>query len=57
MSLINAIKDSLVAEDQKILSSLDLSKTNEEIIDDMTKAKLLKFKKNDHENKKAEQAE
>lgn len=51
MTLINLIKDNLREDDKKILSMIDLEKTEDEIINDMLKAGILKFKISSDENK------
>lgn len=57
MTLLDLIKNDLGNDDKAVLSKIDLNKTNEEIIEDMTKVNMLKFKKNNHENQKAEQTQ
>lgn len=42
-TLVKSIKSSLREEDQDVASYLDFTKTDDEIITDMTKAKLLNF--------------
>ena len=51
MMLIDLIKENLREEDKKILSFINLEKTEDEIIEDMIKAGLLKFGNINNENK------
>ena len=51
MVLIDIIKDSLREDDKKILSFINLEKTEDEIIEDLIKAHVLKFEIIDNENK------
>ena len=52
MKITALIKNGLGAEDKKIFSNIDLEKTDEEIIADLIKAKLLNFNSDEHDNKK-----
>jgi hypothetical protein len=51
MTLIDLIKNSLREDDKKILSLIDLEKTEDEIIEGMVKASILKFEIVSDENK------
>ena len=51
MTLIDLIIENLREEDKKILSFINLEKTEDEIIEDMVTAGLLKFGNTDNEDK------
>ena len=51
MTLIDLIKENLREEDKKILSFINLEKTEDEIIEDMIRASLLKFENINNEDK------
>ena len=45
LSLVESIKDKLRKEDKVVVSHIDFSKSDEDIISSMESAKLLKFNK------------
>ncbi|HUS49301.1 MAG TPA: hypothetical protein VMZ91_04005 [Candidatus Paceibacterota bacterium] len=51
MTLINLIKENLREKDKKILSFINLEKTEYEIIEDMVTAGILKFGNTSNEDK------
>ena len=51
MTLIDLIKKNLREEDKKILSFINLEKTEDEIIEDMITADILKFGNTSNEDK------
>ena len=50
MKLLNLIKERLREEDKKVVSNIDLEKTNDEIIANMITTGLLKFDENNHDD-------
>ena len=51
MSLIDLITKKLKEKDKKILSAIDLEKTDDDIISDLVETGMLKFENTDNENK------
>jgi len=48
MKLLDLVKDNLRVEDKKVVSNIDLEKSNDEIIANMITAGLLKFDDTNH---------
>ena len=49
MKLLDLVKDNLRVEDKKVVSNINLEKSNDEIIANMITAELLKFDDNNHD--------